>query len=172
MNKTSLLILGLFLFSFVNSQTPVPVQGFDLSTIQGLWYVTGEMSPDVNNTNPTGITCYTLNIEMLSDTNISFTQTIYTADNQQVINNYYTYSSVNSAWENSDILENIDWISIDPILFSWALIAYPYADAAIYLSRSPSIPGGLQNLLNSLLIDQQFSFSSQNVEVFTNQCNL
>jgi len=145
------------------AQNPIPLPSLNLNKIAGLWYVVGAYP---GNSYP-GVTCYTMNVNVISDSLIQTTVTLVWMGKKIVSMSFLQVQHDGSVWVDQEGTESI-WISLDPASASWATVVAGNQQAAMIISRNPTLSSAILQSQYTLLQTEGYNANSGNTYIVPN----
>jgi lipocalin len=142
MNKIFIALLVIVAFSAVTAQSPSPkpYPAFNLTAIEGDWFLVFTYSQGGTNVS-TGYSCWQISFKK-DGKNEDLTQNI-TYNGQNIVSTFQGTPTSNAAIWDFQGGQSMVFLNVDPVAGSFALIGYEEEQIAFLLSRTPSQPAAI-----------------------------
>jgi len=165
MKVTILVLFLLMAMTFAQTPRPVPLPSLNLTKVQGLWYAVAAYPSSSN----IGITCFTMNVTVLSGTSINVTVAEEAYGNSYSIVVPMNVSNNGSIW-TSPTQVPAAWISFDPVNGTWGTFASYGSQDALILSRSKALNTSIIVSQLALLQAEGYQATMSNTYFLPNNC--
>jgi lipocalin len=168
MNKFFTAVIVLLALSAVQAQNPKPFPAFNLTAIEGNWYLIFTYSQGGTN-NSEGYDCWQMNFKAHDKTQTLIQNITY--EGQPDVSTFSATPQSNQAVWKFSTGQELVFMNVDPVSNSFALLGYEGMQIAFFLSRTPSQSEAVIEAQIAFAKAEGYLMTNSETLVMNNECN-